>query len=176
MTETNEDPFVNYLRRLVDDGDRAALAALRQGFVSPLRALPYVARFIPETGGRRAEDNLILVSGLFALHPVTSKTSLASAMRRLADKSDSIELRFRALLDCDREDLPNHLRHAVALAASSEIPIDFEDLHRAIRGWDHESRFVQRRWARDYWSSLPDTRGDDVSRDSTADSDRERAS
>jgi len=175
MNQIKQDVFVDYLRGLAAADDRAALAALRYGFVNPLRALPYVARFLPTAGGRRAEDTLILVGGLFALHPASGTSSLASILRRLAEKSDSVELRFRALLDCDREDLPNHLRHAVALAASNELPIDFENLHRAIRGWEHDSRFVQRRWARDYWSTVPVPDDGPENTTSTDDRDRETA-
>jgi len=174
MTDDRNDVFVDYLRRLASTDDRAALAALRQGFANPLRALPFVARFLPAAGGRRSEDTLLLLGGLFALHPSAGTSSLASALRRLAENSDSIELRFRALLDCDGEDLPNHLRHAVALAASHELSIDFENLHRAIRGWDHESRFVQRKWARDFWSAVPKPDADGSGDTSTAD-DREMA-
>lgn len=174
MNETKPDAFVDYLRDLAITEDRPALAALRQGFANPLRALPFVARFLPAAGGRRAEDTLLLLGGLFALHPIAGTSSLASAMRRLAENSDSIEQRFRALLDCDREDLPNHLRHAVALAASHELPVDFENLHRAIRGWEHESRFVQRKWARDFWSAIPRPEADGSGDTSTA-YDREMA-
>lgn len=160
MNVTKPEAFVEYLRDLAAIDDRGALAALRHGFVNPLRALPYVARFLPNPGSRRAEDTLLLLGGLFALHPISGATSLASALRQLAERSDSVELRFRGLLDCDREDLPHHLRHAVALAAGAEIPIDFEDLLRAIRAWDHESHFVQRRWARDFWSAIPNAEHD----------------
>ena len=171
MTERKLDPFVDYLQGLARSENRAALAALRQGFNNPLRALPYVAPFFSERGGRAAVDNLILLGGLFSLHPETGAMSLASAMRRIAEerKSDSIELRFRGLLDCDREDLPDHLRHAVSLAAGAEVPIDFDDLLRAIRAWNHESRFVQRAWARQYWSTYSNTAGSDPSSEPSSD-------
>jgi len=148
------DPFVQYVESLANSGNRGALSALRQGFANPMRALPYVAPFLREEDGRQREDNLLLLGGLFGSFPEMGKVPLATALRSVMEQteSDSIELRFRALLDSPREDLPNHLRHAVSLVRSVPIPIDYNDLLRAIRNWSHEDRFIQRAWARQFWS------------------------
>jgi len=154
MTDAT-DGFVRFLQEIAESGDRASLATLRQGFTNPLRALPYVAPFLASSDGRQREDNLILLATLFASHREHGQQSLARAMHlvMIATGSGSIEPRFRALLDCSREDLPSHLRHAVSLVASQSLPIDFDDLLQAIRHWSHDDRFIQRRWARDFWSS-----------------------
>lgn len=149
------DPFVQYVQALATSGNRAALSALRQGSANPLRALPYVAPFLKEDDGRQREESLLLLGALFGSFPETGSVSLATALRFVMERaqSDSIELRFRALLDSPREDLSNHLRHAVSLVRSAQIPIDYNDLLRAIRNWSHEDRFIQRAWARQFWSS-----------------------
>ncbi len=157
MTEhPKKHRLVEYLESLVRGEDksrqRRVLAELRGGFTNPLKALTHVAWSLSEKGGRREEDDAVLLAGLFALHPEPGSVSLAAGLRRLADKSESIELRFRALLDCDREDLGVHLRHAVSLVGSAETAIDFNDLQRAIWGWGHEDRYVQRAWARAFWA------------------------
>lgn len=165
MTERREDPLVAHLLEIERDQDRATLAALRSSLREghALDGLRVVLRFLPREESkwkqRRAEDDAILLAGLFALHPNDGPLSLASALRLLAEKSESIELRFRALLDAHRSDLATHLRHAVSLVAGEGHPIDWTDLRRAIRHWDHEDDFVRRDWSRDFWGR--EVQGDD---------------
>ncbi len=153
MTE-QQHPFVEYLIQLASRDDRAALASLRQGFVNPLRALPLVAPFLRHDDGRGREEALLLVGGLFALHPVAGNVTLARALRQVATStgSTSVELRFRALLECDADDLSEYLRHGVSLVAREAIPLDYSELLASVRSWSHETRFVQRRWARQFWA------------------------
>lgn len=150
-----QHPFVDYLAQLATKDDRAALASLRQSFVNPLRALPLVAPFLSNDDGRTREKALLLLGGLFALHPVPGDVTLAQALRRVAaaTDSDSVELRFRALLECDADDLGEHLRHGISLIARDSIPIDYGELLSAILNWSHDERFAQRRWARQFWAA-----------------------
>jgi CRISPR type I-E-associated protein CasB/Cse2 len=164
MTDTPKpnDPVVDQLERLARDQDRATLAQLR-GSLQEGRALdglrvvlPFIKRGGP--GATRAEDDALLLAGLFALHPESGSLSLASALRIVARDSDSVELRFRALLGAGRQDLATHLRHAVTLVASKGLAIDWRDLHTTLRFWDrpaeppHQDR-ARREWARDFWSA-----------------------
>jgi CRISPR type I-E-associated protein CasB/Cse2 len=110
--------------------------------------LPFVTR--DSRWRERAEDDALLVSALFALHPESGSTSLPAALHIIAKTSDSVELRFRALLSASRPDLGEHLRHAVTLIASHGLPIDWRDLHAAIKYWDQD--WMRRQWARDFWS------------------------
>ena len=95
---------------------------------------------------------LLLVAGLFALHPDSGATKLPSALRLLAQTSDSVELRFRALLAAEKVDLGPHLRHAVTLVASHGFALDWRDLHRTVRFWDRPSVRSRRAWARAFWT------------------------
>jgi CRISPR system Cascade subunit CasB len=122
--------------------------------------MPYVAPYLRREASRREEDALILVGGLFSMHPTQGGVSLASALRRRADESDSVALRFRALLDAEAEDLPTHLRHAISLVRAYEIPIDYDDLLRAILAWSRDDRRAQRTWARHFWGVAPSTTPD----------------
>lgn len=151
MRETH--PFVQRLYDLAAREDRATLAELRRSFANPIAALPYVVPFLRRDASRREEDALVLVAGLFALHPARGNLTLARAMRICAEKSDSVSLRFQALLDSDAEDLATHLRHAVTLVRSKDLAIDYDDLLHTVRWWGSEDRNRQRRWAREFWGT-----------------------
>lgn len=158
MTKTNEhrDRLVDHLEELVNREDRATLALLRGALQEgrALEGLPVVLPFVTPHGRSpdRAEDDGLLLAALFALHPEAGTCSLPSALRIVAKTSDSVELRFCALLSASRQDLPTHLRHAVSLVAGHGIALDYRNLHTAIRFWDHPSDRTRRQWARAFWT------------------------
>ena len=149
-------PFVEHLYRLAAREDRAALAELRRSFTAPLAAMPHVVPFLARDASERDERALALVGGLFALHPAHAERSLAEALRVLAMTSDSVALRFRALLDAEAEDLGVHLRHAIALARSHDLAIDYDDLLSTVRFWGDPEKRRQRAWARTFWATRHD--------------------
>jgi CRISPR system Cascade subunit CasB len=150
--EEFSEPLITALQRLAENDDRAALSALRRSLSedAAAQAYPYVVPYFPRDANPWLERAYLLVAGLFALHPVSGAASLAAALRRVRDAtgSPSIEQRFLALLDAHFDDLAPHLRHAVALVRSHELPIDWHDLLRTIRYWNDSAR---RDWARDFW-------------------------
>lgn len=153
-TSTNEDRLVEHLKTIAEREDRATLAALRASLQEgrELEGLRVVLPFLGKQPTRRVQDDALLLAGLFALHPESGSLTLASALRLMAATSESVELRFRALLNAGREDLATHLRHAVALAASGGHALDWSNLRRVIRQWDHADGNVRREWARDFWA------------------------
>ncbi len=155
------DRLVDHLEKLSAETERGRLAKLRRALSTDrlFEALPDVLPFVARN--RRAEDDGLLVAGLFAHSPESGRLTLPQALSIVARKSDSVELRFLALLSASREDLGPHLRHAVALIASEGFAIDWRDLHEAIRFWDHESGRARRKWARDYWSADAGTSSED---------------
>ncbi len=157
-------PLILGLERLVSRDDRAALAALRASLADDAvaRAYPYVAPYFPRATNAWIERSLLLVAGLFALHPQSGPLTLAQALRRVRDKRDSasVELRFAALLDAHPDDLASHLRHVVSLVRADDIGIDWHDVARTVRGWHRES--ARRRWARGFWAGTPEAEGEDV--------------
>jgi CRISPR system Cascade subunit CasB len=156
-----ETQFVAHLQRLQEREDRGALAALRRGLGKPPGGAPEMFPYvIPHTQGLSAwrEDHFLLVAALFALHPVSTPEgnigdTFADVRRRrgAAEAEDSLEKRFVALLNCHGDDLPNHLRHTVALARTAEVPVNWGRLLADLGAWDHPGRYVQRDWARSYW-------------------------
>lgn len=143
----------------------AALAALRRGLgKQPGEAaemFPYVMPFIGDRLPQRRQEDYFLVAALFAAHQLIwphvddqhQPTNLGASFRRLhaAFESGSIEQRFAALLNADRADLPEHLRHAITLLRAHDVPVDWLQLLRDLAWWDAERRGVQRAWARAYW-------------------------
>lgn len=161
-----ERGFAEYLAGLAEREDRAALAALRRGLgKAPGEAAemyPYLVPWLPRE--RWGEETYYLVASLFGWHPLpwrgagadgerAAPTNLGASLTRLGAEVEGggIERRFVALLNAHRDDLPEHLRRAVGLLKSRDLPIDWARLLHDVQGWDFPSRSVQRDWARAYW-------------------------
>lgn len=158
--ESLEERLVAALVELAAKEDRAMLAQLRASLAEGRETLayPFAARFFRREPAPREHDDVLVVAQLFALHPEHRATvSLAKALSMVANSgaSASVELRFRALLDADREDVPTHLRHAVSLLASHGQAFDFVNLFRTLRGWNYSRNDARRQWAQDFWSVRP---------------------
>jgi CRISPR system Cascade subunit CasB len=167
MTETatqtdkqkSEGGLIGYLRGLANDKDRAALAHLRRGLGrrpgDAMEMYPYVGRFAGESVNRSHERAVFLTSALFAYYPDAPQNAgdLGSSVKQIAEKSDSIERRFVALLDADAEDLHYYLRQMIGLLKANNVPVNWDQLFKDIRNWSHDDRFVQRNWARSFWGS-----------------------
>ena len=152
------DRFVAYLESLQNQGNRGALAALRRGVGSPpgtvVEMYPQILPWVPSS--KWVEEPAYIVGSLFALHPEPGgKGNIGTAFAMVKEPSESLGKRFVALLNCHRDDLPNHLRQAVSLLKAKDVPIDWRRLLKDILSWDHESRFVQQQWAREFWQSKP---------------------
>jgi CRISPR system Cascade subunit CasB len=165
----HERAFTDYLAALLAREDRAALAALRRGLGKrpgeAAEMFPYVMPWITSEHSVRRQDDYFLVASLFAEHQIgwaaapgeRGGTDIGASFWRLRQEVDSgsIERRFVALLNAERADLPNHLRHAIALLKTKSIPVDWPQLLHDLGGWDWESRSVQRDWAQSFWRDAP---------------------
>src|SRR5262249_23641243 len=122
--------LIGELRQLADPvkPDRATLAELRRSLNGDLgRALARVGCLFAGLPAY-ALDDAVLVAALFASHQGPDPgVSLGAAFRELRDKagSDSVEKRFAALLDTEKEDLGARLRQAVSLLKSKDIALDW---------------------------------------------------
>lgn len=155
-------PLAARLAKLADPAgpDRAALAHLCRGLGSAGYALARVGwlfRGVPDDRDGRALDAAVLVAGLFAWvkgecpHAPGVNFGRAFAAGLTDDQRAQREKRFTALLDADRPDLPYRLRQAVTLARGAGL--DWALLARQVHAWDHPGRWVQREWARGFWSA-----------------------
>ena len=88
MAESTErrDPLVDHLEGLAEREDRATLALLRRTLQQEhaLDGLSVVLPFVTRDARwrDRSEDDALLVSALFALHPESGSTTLPGALRR----------------------------------------------------------------------------------------------
>ncbi len=175
------EAFIARLERLVKEGDRGALATLRRGLG---KEIPFEAyRFMPFSPAEWQERAALLVGPLFALWHQgkdelgktqededlgDSMLQLVNAMVRKGTERDramkSVERRFSALLNCHVDDLKPHLRHAVSLLRSYEVPVNWRLLMRHVQHWSHENHWVQHEWARSFWAPRtgPGEQSDDV--------------
>ncbi len=172
-----EEQFILYLERLRDREDRAALAALRRGLgKSPGTALGMAPFVEPWVHGLKRWERCCyyMVASFFASHPGRREIEHAARDRKNGRRNlghafvgvvnactkdgaqpesarKRVERHFTALLNAHCEDLPRRLRHAVSLARSHDIPVDYLTLLRDLRFWDNDSRWVQQRWAAAFW-------------------------
>lgn len=154
-----ERRFVDYLISLHQHEERGALAQLRRAVNrTPAEARDAWRYVIPRVVDERRRDDYFLVAGLFATHPCSSGASLGSVFRRLdpGHEHESTEKRFAALLASRRADLSHHLATVIRLARSNDIPVDYERLFRDLKHWEHPGRFVQYRWAQEFWGRAED--------------------
>ncbi|QEP44491.1 type I-E CRISPR-associated protein Cse2/CasB [Ectothiorhodospiraceae bacterium BW-2] len=155
--------YIDYLLRL-KESNRAAMAHLKRSLGFTLggypRSYPFVEPFV--NGDRPAYDAqrlaLYLTAGLFAMHPNhQTKTTFAAALGQLAaQRSDSIEKRFIALLSADPETVANYLRQNMALLASDDLGLNYATLLNDLTEWLNPYRAerhtaIKQRWARDFY-------------------------
>ncbi len=83
---------------------------------------------------------------------VSPTTTLGSSFRKARSDQNKtgLDRRFARLLDADIDQLPFHLRQVIIRLATDWIAIDWTQLTKDILKWHQSSRFVQRKWARDY--------------------------
>ena len=116
---------------------------------------PHVVPFLPGDG--RKQGYYFLVASLFAVHlekAAPRGESMGRVFARIGAatrNAESAERRFVALLAAHPDDIGAHLRHAVSLAKSRGVPVDYDRLLRDLLHWARSDRAVQLRWARDFW-------------------------
>ncbi len=147
--------FIAALERL----DSAGRARLKRNAGRALHEARDVHRIFfqslpAEIAGQPEESIYFLVATLFPLANARDDgISLGATLRsvRHMRASESIDRRFQALLDSDIEQLQFRLRQAVRLIAASEQRIDWNRLLNDLLAWSHPDRYIQLRWARDYF-------------------------
>jgi len=172
-TPVSHYTFIVHLESFVRENNRGALAALRRGLgKQPGTAREMDSYVLPglssDVTGKQ-EDVYYLIGALFAYWyqgrddiVKNRPANLGDSMRLLVNyetvKGDNkedvekrIEKRLVSLLNCHRDDLPEHLRYIIGLLKSKDIPVDWERLLSDILSWQYEDRSVQRRWARYFW-------------------------
>lgn len=155
--------FAAYLRSLAQRDERGALAELRSGLGRlPGEATRVHRHIVPYLGETRdwSDQWFYLIGSLFPLYPVAipegERRTLGGTFARVRGAlSESAEARFLALLSADRADLPHLLRGAISFLASrgDGVGVDWTRLLLDLAAWEHPDRYVQARWARDFYAT-----------------------
>ncbi len=74
---------------------------------------------------------------------------------RTDNNSNGLDRRVERLLDADASQLPFYLRREVQFVTNEGGRINWAHLLDDLLKWDHPDRYIQRRWARDYFISQP---------------------
>lgn len=151
-------PLVELLLSLKNSENRAKIAALRRGASDPFNnfeALSIIGKTIPDQNDNTFKNSMLLAT-IFAEHPKhIDNQSIGDALRKvrygLSVGAESLDARFIQLLNSDFEDLPHYLLQTCRFLANKDVGIDFHILFDDIQYWTHQDKFVQLKWAKDYW-------------------------
>lgn len=162
--KSTDIPLVVHLRKLASRQERGALADLRNG----LRRKPgyamemwqHLGDHIDSRPSNRKDRAVFLTSALFAYYwdAQSNVADLGESMLRLSreTESKSIASRFVALLDADAENLHYYLKQVIGLLKAKQIAVNWNELYTAIKHWESDDKWVQRKWARSFWADDDD--------------------
>lgn len=125
------------------------------------------------TLSERNEDSYFLVATLypFEKQPKKSKSETAEPpptlpnfadvlgqVARSNEKSrDGLDRRFERLLDADSQQLPFYLRREIQFLTTVGKKLDWAQLLYDVLHWQSPDRYIQRRWAREYFTAPAET-------------------
>lgn len=161
MSEHEPNPQVKlFLERLrtLRPGDRAQLkrcAGVSLNEATQVLGLFY--RLLPKGIASYNEPHYFLIATLFPLTSEGGHGDFGVALRRIRPNSKKnerspLDRRVEILLDADAVQFPFRLRQALRLLKSKEVHVNWQYLAEDILGWGHPNRFVQKRWAKSYFS------------------------
>lgn len=154
--------LIKRLSDLHNTNDRAALATLRRSLSFPPgswpAAFPYVEA-IPQLGEGWRREVAYLVAGLYALARITpGDGNFGHAVRKLQGTTDSksVEQRFIAILEADRDELPHRLRQMITLIRAGGFAPEWNQFYTDLLQWNHPDKYIQQRWARSFYAPRTD--------------------
>lgn len=171
-TDVNHDRLTagrEFFERLdkLERGERAMLKRNAGNTLAEARGVAWFYRLLDGEGWSRPEL-YFLVATLYGYNARTINGNFGHTMRMLKQKadSDSIERRFRILLDAEFDmvdgkpaggELAFRLRQLVRLTAAHEVGIDWPQLLMDLCAWSHPNKPVRKAWARSFYApELPD--------------------
>jgi CRISPR system Cascade subunit CasB len=164
MSETQIDPKISlFFTRLaaLRPGERArfkrnagkSLAESQQG------TMGLFYRTLPSDVARYQEETYFLTATLYPLADDGGKGSFGHALRRArqSDNTAGLDRRIEILLDADESQLPFRLRQALRYLAAKQVRVNWSGLLTDLLNWQNPQRFVQERWARDYFTDTQES-------------------
>lgn len=166
-TKKREQEFVERVEKLAP----GELSALRRGCGARDPVEGRCPWLVGEIRGAAKEPVAFLLASLLAQYSTATIRARghcgqgnfgATWKRAIAGtESDSIKRRLHILLDCEYDpdtgegDLPYRLRQMVRYAASKGVGVDWTQLLRDLKFWNHPEKGAQKRWARSFFASEP---------------------
>ncbi len=138
----------------LDPGGRARLKRNAGKRLNEARHIGTFYRILPLGTPPYEEEIFFLVATLFPLADNGEIQNFGHSLKRARDSQNArgMDRRFEVLLDADKYQLPFHLRQSVRLLHSRRISINWTQLLKDLLGWSHADKYVQKRWARDYFA------------------------
>ena len=154
----NDDRIVKFFQRLDDlsAGERARFKRnVGKSLAESHDVLGLFFRVLPHGVSERDEPWFFQVATLFPFAGSAEKGSFGTTLRsaRSEDNGDALDRRMEILLAADEEQLAFRLRQAVNFVASQDLTVNWPQLLSDLTYWSHRDRFVQKRWARAYFTS-----------------------
>jgi CRISPR type I-E-associated protein CasB/Cse2 len=156
------EKFVEKLVGLDNEKNRAALAVIRRAAADPdadFQMLSVIGRFLPSDLHHNDLNNHKRVACLFAIHKLHDGKknfnfgdSCRMIWNGLHTGQDSFEARFAALLNSHPDDLYRRLLPIVRYAKDKDVKINFDQLREDMQNWSHPDKFVQKNWAKQFWT------------------------
>lgn len=170
QTEQRIAPFIANLNKL----DAGGKARLKRSAGKPLdeanHSLGLFYGLLPHAGvSTWQEPKYWLIATLYPLADATNQGSFGDALQRArsAKYKKGLDRRVEALLDSDETQLAYRLGQAVRFLRSHRISINWQSLLEDLLQWEHPSRFVQKKWAKAYFSLPSEQLGQPASEDIT---------
>jgi len=159
MDEREIDPRVaQFIHKLdgLDEGDKARLRRNAGKAISEagdVTGLFY--RILPSGVPMQQEEIYFLVATLFPLNENGGAGNFGASLRRARTSSNDkgLDKRVEILLDAELSQLSFRLRQAVQFLRSNRVSTNWAKLLNDLLYWSHPDRFIQRNWARSYFST-----------------------
>lgn len=153
--------------RRVKELERGELAMLKRNAGNTLaqsRGVTWFYRLLDQEARGIDVEIYFLIATLMGLNKLETSGDFGRSMARLKSvtESDSVERRFRILLDAEFDRLEGYrpgggelafrLRQLVKLAATKEVGIDWAQLLCDLRRWNDPQKRVQKCWAQSFYA------------------------
>jgi CRISPR system Cascade subunit CasB len=149
--------FINRLEEL-DAADRARLKRNAGQSLGEARheTLGLFYSLLPRDVHHQQEDIYFLAATLFPLADGGGRGNLGASLKEARNDKNAagLDRRVKHLLDADEGQLPFRMRQAIRFLQSNRVGVDWPCLLEDLMYWSHPERWVQRRWARAYYSEL----------------------
>lgn len=164
MSETQSKQTLNQKRitefmanlNKLDPGSKARLKRCTGKSLDEARsAIGLFYRLLPHPAPPSTDEPVYwLVATLFPLLEGSGKGNFGSALRRVRTKDNEkgLDRRLETLLDADNTQLAYRLSQLVSFLHANKEKVNWANLLADLLHWQHPDRFVQKAWAKAYFS------------------------